>query len=195
MGNRLGFGLLVVIALVIPGRAAAQSSSVRVVVHDSAAVDGQALAEARDFAAGVFRDAGVEAEITQGADACPAAATRFCVMVLLRPKDSQFQPGKARTMGMALAADANRAVVSIYLDAVIDVARRYGHPVGKVLGIALAHELGHVLLPPPSHSDTGIMQPSWEGDALRHAMGGDLGFTERQAATMRTRLMNRKAMP
>ncbi len=98
-------------------------------------------------------------------------------------------------MGVALAADANRAVVSVYLDAVADVARRYGQPVGKVLGIALAHEIGHALLPPPSHSTSGIMRPSWEGDALRHAINGDIAFTERQAALMRDRLNNRLSIP
>ena len=94
-------------------------------------------------------------------------------------------------MGVALAADANRAVVSVFLDAVADVARRYGQPLGKVLGIALAHEIGHALLPAPSHSTSGIMRPSWEGDALRHAIGGDIAFTDRQAALMRDRLNNR----
>ena len=96
---------------------------------------------------------------------------------------------------MALAADANRAVVSVYRDAVADVARRYGQPVGQVLGIALAHEIGHALLPPPSHSTSGIMRPSWEGDALRHAINGDIAFTDRQAALMRDRLNGRLSPP
>lgn len=94
-------------------------------------------------------------------------------------------------MGMALAADADRAVVSVYLDAVTDVARRYGLPLGKVLGIAVAHELGHVLLPPPSHSHDGIMQAAWEGDDLRKAAGHAIAFNDAQAAMMRDRLMNR----
>ena len=98
-------------------------------------------------------------------------------------------------MGVALAADPHRAVVSIYLDAVTDVARRYSQPLGKVLGVALAHETGHVLLPPPSHSATGIMQPSWEGDALRHAITGDIAFTPRQSAQMRDHLANRGTRP
>ena len=94
---------------------------------------------------------------------------------------------------MALAADANRAVVSLYLDAVTDVARHYGLPAGKVLGIAVAHELGHVLLPPPSHSSEGIMQAAWEGDDLRKASDRAIAFTDSQAALMRERLLSRAA--
>lgn len=98
-------------------------------------------------------------------------------------------------MGVALAADANRAVVSVYLDSVTDVARRYGLPVGKVLGIALAHELGHALLPPPSHSDDGIMQAAWEGDDLRKAANSALAlaFNDAQAELIRERLSRRTA--
>lgn len=171
--------------------------TVRVALHDSTAAPGQLLAEASDFATRVFREAGIEIDRAGNASTCAAsvAARVFCVQVLLRPHHPQFEPGKIRTMGVALAADANRAVVSVFFDAVADVARRYGQPVGKVLGIALAHEIGHVLLPPPSHSTSGIMRPSWEGDALRHAINGDIAFTEPQAALMRVRLKNRLSIP
>jgi hypothetical protein len=95
-------------------------------------------------------------------------------------------------MGMALAADRLRAVLSLYFDAVTDVARRYGSPRGDVLGLALAHEMGHVLLPPPSHSSSGIMQASWEGDDLRHVLSGDATFTVEQVLAMRSRLVLRQ---
>ena len=179
-------------------RASAQNApTVRVVLHDSSGAPGRLLAEASDFVTRVFREAGIEIDGAGNASTCAAsvAARAFCVQVLLRPHHPQFEPGKIRTMGMALAADANRAVVSVYRDAVADVARRYGQPVGQVLGIALAHEIGHALLPPPSHSTSGIMRPSWEGDALRHAINGDIAFTDRQAALMRDRLNGRLSPP
>lgn len=189
MRNGLGFALFWAVAtLATAGWASAQTAAVRVVVHDSAAVNDSTLAEALEFSASVFRYAGVDAHIARSSEVCPATATSFCVMALLRPKQPRFQPGKARTMGVALEADPNRAVVSLYIDAILDVARRYGQPVGRVLGIALAHEMGHVLLPPPSHSASGIMQPSWEGDDIRHAIDGDTHFTEQQALLMRDRL-------
>ena len=198
MGRRpwigLVFGVFAALLSYATRTYAQTAPAVRVVLHDSSAAPGQLLTDARDFAIGVFGQAGIEVAMATGdqASACAASGSgQFCVQVLLRPKHPQFEPGKVRTMGVALAADASRAVVSVYLDAVADVARRYGQPLGKILGIALAHEIGHVLLPPPSHSPSGIMQPSWEGDAIRHAVAGDIGFTSRQAALMRDRLINR----
>lgn len=201
MGRNLRIGLFfIAVAFFIPRESWADTSqppAVRFVIHDSASVDESTLAEAREFSTGVFHAAGIEiAEAGDAASCIPGAAARvFCVQVLLRPHHPQFEPGKVRTMGVALAADANRAVVSVYLDAVADVARRYGQPLGKILGIALTHEIGHVLLPPPSHSASGIMRPSWEGDALRHAISGDIAFTDRQATLMRDRLSNRQSIP
>jgi hypothetical protein len=201
MGRDLRIGLcFIAVAVFIPRESwtdPSQPPVVRVVIHASASVAEPTLDAAREFAAGVFHAAGIEIDGASEASSCAesSSARAFCVQVLLRPHHPQFEPGKVRTMGVALAADANRAVVSVYLDAVADVARRYGQPVGLVLGLALAHEIGHVLLPPPSHSPSGIMRPSWDGDGIRHAIGGDIAFTDRQAALMRDRLNNRLSIP
>jgi hypothetical protein len=162
---------------------------VLVAVHDSARVPPQELADARTMATRVFASAGVRVEWQASGGACPSHADeKFCVQVLLRARNSQSAPGSRRIMGMALAGDIQRAVLSLYFDAVTAVARKYGSPRGQLLGLALIHELGHVLLPPPSHSATGIMQPSWEGDDLRHVLAGDARFTEAQVLALRTRL-------
>ena len=121
-------------------------------------------------------------------DSVPARCERRRRRSMLRPRNRESAPGRRRIMGMALAANQQRAVLSLYYDAITEVAKQYGAPVGQVLGIALAHEMGHVLLPPPSHSATGIMQASWEGDDLRHAIVGKVDFTDDQAAAMRARL-------
>jgi hypothetical protein len=178
---------------------AQDGASVVVVLHDSAGVPADVLQSARLFAATVFERAGVTVEWrSAGAgtacrpDSQPQQDDRFCVQVLLRARNRTASPGPGRVMGVALAADERRAVLSLFFDAVSDVAAQYGSSVADVLGLALAHEMGHVLLPPPSHSDAGIMQPSWEGDDLRHAIQGDAAFTEEQALVMRGRLVNRR---
>ena len=178
---------------------AQDAASVVVVIHDSAAVPPGILDAARAVAGAVFKRAGVAVHWHPNGGlgtACRPGQSvdrddRFCVQVLLRPRDSQAAPGQQRVMGVALAADERRAVLSVFFDAVTDVAKRYGASVSDVLGIALAHEMGHVMLPPPSHAPHGIMQPSWEGDDLRHAIHGDTSFTSAQAAIMRARLARR----
>jgi hypothetical protein len=160
---------------------AQDAASVVVAIHDSSGVDTDVLEAAKTRASAVFARAGVAVDWS-GADA------GFRVQVLLRPRNAHAAPGQAQIMGVALAADERRAALSLFLDAVTEVARRYGAPVSEVLGIALAHEMGHVLLPPPSHSADGIMQATWEGDDLRHALLGELSFTVHQAAQMQDRL-------
>ena len=169
---------------------------VRVAIHDSARVPIDELAVARRKTTVAFAHAGVDVEwepSDNGASACRSDQDApFCIQVLLRARNPQSAPGPQRVMGMALAADQRRAVLSLYFDAVSAVARRYGSPRGEVLGLALMHEMGHVLLPPPSHSATGIMQPSWEGDDIRHVLSGDTTFTESQILAMRGRLALRQ---
>ena len=55
--------------------------------------------------------------------------------------------------------------------------------VGYLLGVVVAHEVGHILLPAYSHSPSGIMRANWEGRLI------DIpGFTKVQAATILMRL-------
>jgi hypothetical protein len=50
-----------------------------------------------------------------------------------------------------------------------------------ILGCAIAHEIGHLLLGSNSHSGMGIMQRKWEREELRQAMMGRLLFTVNQS--------------
>jgi hypothetical protein len=53
-----------------------------------------------------------------------------------------------------------------------------------ILGCAIAHELGHLLLGTNSHSDEGIMQPRWETTQFRQLTMGTLLFTTDQSKLM-----------
>jgi hypothetical protein len=59
----------------------------------------------------------------------------------------------------------------------------------RVLGHVMAHEIGHLLLGLRSHSALGIMQPDWQGEALRRIGMGTLLFTVEQARNMREKLL------
>ena len=57
-----------------------------------------------------------------------------------------------------------------------------------VLAHAMAHEIGHLLLP-YGHSATGLMRANWDNADLRHALTGQLNFTIQQAESIRARLL------
>jgi hypothetical protein len=54
-----------------------------------------------------------------------------------------------------------------------------------ILGCAIAHELGHLLLGTNSHSDKGIMQPRWHPTQIQQLMMGALVFTTEQSKLVR----------
>jgi hypothetical protein len=56
-----------------------------------------------------------------------------------------------------------------------------------LMGLVIAHELGHLLLPYGSHSDTGVMRGRWEPRELQRLDVRQLGFTPFQAQQIRLR--------
>lgn len=58
----------------------------------------------------------------------------------------------------------------------------------ELLGYVIAHELGHLLLGPNSHSPAGVMCARWSPDQLRLAARASLFFSPQQGATIRSRL-------
>ena len=57
----------------------------------------------------------------------------------------------------------------------------------EIMGLVIAHEIGHLLLPHGSHSDTGIMRGQWDVRELRRVSLHALGFTLSQAQEIRRR--------
>lgn len=60
-----------------------------------------------------------------------------------------------------------------------------------VLGTAIAHEIGHLLLGLKSHSPAGIMQPNWGRSQLHQALMGGLLFSLDQAERIRSEVKSR----
>ena len=54
-----------------------------------------------------------------------------------------------------------------------------------ILGHAMAHEIGHLLLGPRAHSPTGIMRGQWDRAQLQRALTGRQRFTPDQSARIR----------
>jgi len=63
----------------------------------------------------------------------------------------------------------------------------------QLLGHALAHEIGHLLLGPNSHSRTGIMRAHWNHDEIERIARAQLLFTDQQAQRIRKEVSARDA--
>ena len=158
-----------------------------VILHDSAGVRAEDLADARRQIETIFLEAGIAVR-WRAATHLSAPAEAFQVTVLLRKQHPDWTPQRRPIMGLALASDHRRGVTSVFYSSIAGVAHTYSQPVAVLLAITIAHEIGHLLLPHPAHADEGIMRADWEGDDLRHAAMQPLRFAADQAATMRVRI-------
>jgi hypothetical protein len=92
------------------------------------------------------------------------------------------------SLGFALPHVHSRADVTIFYDRIEGLERR---PVSanatapQILGYAMAHEIGHVLLDSTQHSLTGIMKGPWGEAEFQRLAKGWLGFTAQQGELMR----------
>ncbi|MEO8257689.1 MAG: hypothetical protein ABI868_10140 [Acidobacteriota bacterium] len=78
--------------------------------------------------------------------------------------------------------------IVLFLDQIRKAAGVYQKAVPTVLALVIAHEIGHVLLPAPAHSEGGIMQTPWDQRTMDQAADQRLFFTTHQGALIRQRL-------
>jgi len=83
-------------------------------------------------------------------------------------------------LGFAPIDPAGRATViaTIYYDVVLSVSHRTGVGANELLGRAIAHEIGHLLLRAPGHAHSGLMRPLWTDEELMQNRPGDWTFSE-----------------
>jgi len=142
-----------------------------VALCDSEGTQDFRLAAAEQVAADVYRDIGIA---IQWAEGCASDGQRLVVRML---------PGAMAEIELAdeavgYAEPGSFEAVVLY-DRVNKFARRFRIRREVFLGYVMAHELGHLLLPPHSHSAVGLMRATLDLElaATRH-----LYFTREQAA-------------
>ena len=171
---------------------------VMVKVYDSAHVSARALTKAETHAAGIFWKVGIK--VTWVADLMapdvkkrsasqswnPAyLQLRIWPHSLMRPKVIGSD-----TLGFCISMEEGDAVV--LSEEVQNFAEwiRFGDT-ANLLGLAMAHEMGHVLLRTLGHSGGGIMQARWRPKDLRDSEQGLLLFTPEQGHLMRNDVVRR----
>jgi len=95
--------------------------------------------------------------------------------------------------GFVWSFETNTAAV-LY-DRVQNLVATNATDVASILGIAMAHEIGHLLLRSPKHSLEGIMQQNWLPKDLLLAAQGRLHFTAEESQRMRDEVFRRSPRP
>lgn len=103
------------------------------------------------------------------------------------------EPGALRLtpqpiLGVCIRAAQGSPAAYVFDRRAEEQAHRYGIPHAAVLAAAMAHEVGHVLLPTSKHAERGLMRAYWNDEEFRRAARGVLGFSSEEAASIRTRV-------
>lgn len=140
------------------------------------------LPAARTHVRFIFEEAGIRvAFVAQGGEQARAAGNdRINLVVLDQPMPGCLKANDVTTLGFAVPP-ASR--VYVHYDRVHDLARSRGAQPGWFLGVVMAHELAHVLLPRAGHADTGVMAGALSPDPVVESV-----FTRAEAQALRERL-------
>jgi hypothetical protein len=172
-------------------------------IFNNAGVPEADLVAARQEAQAVLEQAGVNVvwgECWVG-DRQPVTAPARCqepvggdiVLRLQKTNDKSALPSRFVSMGFSLVgiADAAPFLSTVYVDRAQSVARVAGTDARRVLGLAIAHEIGHVLLNSNTHAPSGLMRADWTRHQLRRNDAGAWQFLETEAAQVRSAALER----
>jgi hypothetical protein len=84
------------------------------------------------------------------------------------------------------------SLATIYADRVIALSRTLDVDRGTMLGRAVAHEIGHLLLGSERHSGFGLMRGIWSTHLILENRGEDWLFTRQQGLAMQSALSARQ---
>jgi len=178
--RNLTAGLVAMVVMGSTRPATAQDLTVTLQVQNRAHVADDVLAQAQAEVTRIYARAGVNAVWAN-----PAQVT---VIILTREASDLVNPIKD-AMGFAPGSEVRRGRVAYILAyRVDDVAQAHGMDRAALLGAAMAHEVGHLLLSINAHSKTGIMRADWNEEDFRRASVKQLFFTAEQGTQIRSRM-------
>ena len=173
-------GVLVgILAMAVPGMAQERETiKVTVRLRNDAGISESVVIHARATAAKVFLAAGIQLVFV--------ARTPYLTIVLLSADGGRRMHQVAEAMGYAPASGAQGGRMAYVLsDRVDELSRTRGTDMATVLGVAIAHELGHLMLPPGTHAESGLMRKDWTRRDFQSARDGIPLFTPQQVNDVR----------
>ena len=170
---------------------ASEGSSFKITIHiyNYSAVSTKALDRAKEEGGRIFKHAGLTVcwlyqDLKAGSSWDPQNLTdtwdQFDFVLRLL---EHARPGlRAYATGEAFSS----RIANVFLDRVISQSVLGEIFIGQLLGHAMAHEIGHLLLGENSHGSYGIMVASWSKNDMKRMSKGDLLFTSEEIQWVRS---------
>ncbi len=168
--------------------------------YDAFGVPAHDLETAQRAADGALRTAGLHTEWTTCESVAEAGlASNRCVAlpesgeVIVRIIGGPRVEKDDTTLGYAFVDTAAKqgVLATLYAARIATLADQAGIERGTLLGRALAHEVGHLLLGTTAHTPRGLMRAQWTLDELRRRIENDWLFSGTEAAEIRVKLLER----
>ena len=175
-----------------------EERAVSIRIHDYADIQDAALARAQEVVSGMYGAIGVRTDWRDSLRQSEGASDNV--------GPSECGPSDLQVI-ILTSAMANRGVIPESIIGFAAVERGVGGRVAYVIydrirnfasntdvddmhmmGIVMAHEIGHLLMMHQSHSDKGLMRGRWQQSEFRSERPIDLEFSEPQAVEIRRAL-------
>jgi hypothetical protein len=193
--------LTLLLALILSNRLLAadggEERAVSIRIHDYAHIEDAALARAQEVVSGMYGKIGVRTEWLEplqqsdgvyddvGARSTPSDL----VIIILTSAMADRGVIPDGTIGFAaVERGVGGRVAYVIYDRVRDFAGDTTVDDMRMMGIVMAHEIGHLLLAHQSHSAGGLMRGRWQQSEFRSSRPHDLHFSEPQAVEIRRTL-------
>lgn len=189
--------ILTVMNVPVGEAASSPAAVVTVRTYNYAAVPFGQLAPAKSEAGHIFRRAGISVEWIdcrvrrreEGAVCTePLLAGRDLMLRLVDRTPAEGERIVALGESMLDREQRGGVLMTIDLSPVRSVAGRAFTSISTLLGRAVAHEIGHLLLGSAEHPRLGLMRALWSHDELRGLKPAHWWFSAREAARMRQTL-------
>jgi hypothetical protein len=162
--------------------AAAAALYVVVRLYDTAGVPADTLTAARTTAVQILKNANIDVRWAECPCAKPVGPVELMVRLSASTKDSE-----PSSLGFSYVDVQARAgtLATVFTDRVHALAEAARADEGELMGRAMAHEVGHLLLGTHDHARTGLMRGRWTSIELAKNQAFDWRFTVDDGASIR----------
>jgi hypothetical protein len=179
------------------------SGQLTIRINNYAQLKPSVLLPAERAAADILRHSGVDpvwveclnGQIGSGDPACASPVTPLDVVLNLLPRSMSDRLHLPNGV-VGLAAQSSDSdfgyYASVFYDTVKDCVSHDRQGLPELLGAAIAHEIGHLLLGTHSHSNLGLMCGLWSGKQLVAANQGGLSFSAAETERLQSAVLARR---
>jgi hypothetical protein len=159
--------------------AISRAMEIRVILQNDGVAPADVVARSQSEVTDLFRS--IDVEVTWVNE--PVDETRGVRVVKITNWEPPNRAVGTAALGVTYTGEHGTKRAYVIWPRVQRLAQRASVRLDSLLAVAIAHEMGHMVLPEGSHAKRGVMRETWDANDLRSASAGLLKFS-RESAVM-----------